>query len=403
MGTARRRRTTHREQEKETNGVGLSTVAAAKSTKPSLEHAAAKDETDAAQTAWDVIRRHPLFWALILLGFPYLLFVGWRWVVLQHPFLTGMRPAVGMNDTRQVLIIGSMSSGTSSIAQALREDVGIEVGHEDSDTLWTFVRDGTVSWFHGIRYWKHPENRSASHVVSDLCRMAWRFRNSKSNYGFGPTLFGTPEYNCSLIHPKFNQCFHHACSKALTREYGCALTTTPNNRDSCNPPFQTTLLQTREPWKIVQSLAAKYCLDSGKIAPKPPTTLWFLLNAMGLVKNEDCVQQMILYVTGFYNTILDNKPDIIFYPIESTTPCEVALMAGLGNVTATVYGPNHNIVVEMCQKNSDEAIIKTPRANVINHGRISLQDVLPYATPGLEDDIKALYQRLGYIYPKQSR
>ena len=159
MGTTRRRRTTHREQESVKNGVASLAVAATKSTIPSFENVIAENDIDVAQTAWDVIRHHPLFWASILLGFPYILFVGWRWIVLQHPFLPGMRPAVGMNDTRQLLIIGSMSSGTSSIAQALRQDVGIEVVHEDSDTLWTFVRDGTVSWFHGIRYWNHPGNR----------------------------------------------------------------------------------------------------------------------------------------------------------------------------------------------------------------------------------------------------
>jgi hypothetical protein len=359
---------------------------------PSLENDIPEDGIDVAQTAWDVIRHHPLFWALLLLGVPYLLFVMWRWVVLQHPFISGMRPAVGMNDTRQVLIIGSMSCGTSSIAQALREEVGLEVGHEDSDTLWTFVRDGTVSWFHGIRFWRHPANRSDGSVVSDLCRVAWRFRNSKSNYGFGPTLFGTPEYNCSFVHPRFNHCFHHACVKALTREYGCGLATTSKERGSCNPPFQTTLLQTREPWKIVQSL----------VAAKPPTTLWLLLNAMGLVQSEDCVQQMILYVTGYYNTILDNKPDISFYPVESTTPCEVSILAGLGNVSTTVYGPNHDVVVEVCQKESYKSSIETPRANVINKGRRSLQDVLPYTTPKLENDMRALYKRLGYLYPEQA-
>lgn len=400
MGTVKKRRNATREKETK-KGTTSASSATTESTKPSIAREFTENDIDLSETTWAVIRRHPLFWGLLLLGVPYMLYLGWRWIVLQHPFLPGMRPAVGMNDPRQVLIIGTMSSGTSSMAKGLREDVGIEVGHEDSDTLWTFVRDGTVSWFHGIRYWRHPHNKSDSHTISDLCRVAWRLRFSNSNYGFGPTLFGTPEYNCSVVHPKFKGCFHHACVTALTREYGCALASNPINGGGCHPPFQTTLLQTREPWKIVQSLVAKYCLEDDKIAAKPPKTLWLLLQAMGLVINEDCVEQMILYVTGFYNTILDHYPDIVVYPVERTTPCQVAILAGLGNISTTVYSPNHDLVRDVCQREeTDEGPIETPRKNLINRGRISLQDVLPHTTPEVVNDLKALYQRLGYQYPE---
>lgn len=177
-----------------------------------------KDEEAKDDVNWKVVvTRHPLFWAIIVLGIPYLTHLGVRWVTLQHPFWNGARPAVSMNDTRQVLIVGSMSSGTSSTADGLRNEFQLEVGHEDTDTLWKFVRDGTVSWFHGIRYHEKDDEK-----ITRLCILSYRFRSSNfglsktSNYGFGPTLFGSPDYsNCTLgfMDPNFRKCFINSCEK----------------------------------------------------------------------------------------------------------------------------------------------------------------------------------------------
>ena len=159
----------------------------------------------------------------------------------------------------------------------------LEVGHEDSDTLWKFVRDGTVSWFHGIRYWPEVQNASLrSRRLAQLCKVQWAFRNQglQENYGFGPTLFGNPQYNCSFWHPQFQSCYRHACMVALDREYSCATMTLPDQKTACHPPFQVTLLQAREPWKIVTSLTAKYCFNSESneiISNLPPTLQWLLL------------------------------------------------------------------------------------------------------------------------------
>ena len=342
MGTIRQRR-----QKKDFSSKPSDDNKKAKQQQQKSQEQSDDENNPSSATTRDVILRHPLFWLLILVGIPYFVYLGYRWIVLQHPFVSlGMRPPVGNTDIRQVLIIGSMSSGTSSIADSLRHDIGIEVDHEDSDTLWKTVRDGTVSWFHGIRYW-NIEGSDESRIINGLCRISWTF---KENYGFGPTLFGNPQYNCSFVHPQFKECFHHACVKSLTREYGCAL-----KKKSCIPPFQTTLLQTREPWKIVQSLSAKYCLkedsDDKTILEKPPTTLSLLLAAMGLIKGkENCIEQMMLYVIGYYNMILNNDPKIVFYPIETTTPCEVAALSGLDDLSTTVYEPNNYKYLQKCKQ-----------------------------------------------------
>eukprot|EP00965_Chrysotila_dentata_P155638 5142920-Pleurochrysis_carterae.AAC.2 len=36
--------------------------------------------------------------------------------------------------------------------RAVSPAVRLQVGHEVSDTVWSFSRDGTVSWLHGLRF-----------------------------------------------------------------------------------------------------------------------------------------------------------------------------------------------------------------------------------------------------------
>ena len=79
------------------------------------------------------------------------------------------RPAVHLTDPRQVLIVGTISSGTSQVANDLKNKLGLEIGHENAVASWSFVRDGTVSWFHGIRYIPRPgiDNNAENNFVDD--------------------------------------------------------------------------------------------------------------------------------------------------------------------------------------------------------------------------------------------
>lgn len=358
---------------------------------------------DSVETVWQVVRKHPLFWAIILVGLPYGFHLSYRWVVLQHPLHSGMRPAVSMSDPRQVLILGSMSSGTSSIAEELRSKF-LEVGHEDADSTWKFVRDGTVSWFHGIRYFPSADRRAKLETIVQICTISWHTTSRKeSNYGFGPTLFGNPNYECSFWHPNFQQCYLKSCHNALLREYGCAL-----EPRGCDTPFESTLLQTREPWKIISSLAAKYCFNDGLLDDTVyPLTLQRLLVAMGLVTFSDppapCAAQMMEYVVNYYNKILDNAAssasNVTVYSIEETTPCQITKLAGLDNVERTLYLPNHHRHIEVCEGNEKTKDTTRSTSNVINKGRVSIPDLLPFATPGILQNIQDLYVRLGYTYP----
>mmetsp|Transcript_18951 Transcript_18951/g.46937 ORF Transcript_18951/g.46937 Transcript_18951/m.46937 type:complete len:414 (+) Transcript_18951:67-1308(+) len=353
-------------------------------------------------TAWQIIRGHPLFWGFVLLGIPYGSYLVFRWVVLQHPFLSTMRPAVTLSDARQVLILGSMSSGTSSIVADLRGVHNLEVGHEDADTTWKFVRDGTVSWFHGIRYMPTTDHADKVVKIAKTCAVSWIItsKSISGNHGFGPTLFGNPDYECSFWHPNFKKCYLSSCHKALLREFGCAL-----EPEGCQTPYQKTLLQTREPWKIIASLSAKYCYKDGKIDDSAyPETLQSLLTSVGWVSSNDsplpCATQMMEYVVNYYNTILEASKslDITVYPIENASLCDVARMAGLDSPETTIWQDNHQRYQSICTGENVDEETETPRAksNEINKGRVSREDLEPFATPALLKQINKLHSKLGY-------
>jgi hypothetical protein len=59
--------------------------------------------------------------------------------------LLSLRPAVRLTDERQVLILGSMGSGTQQVSEALRKLLKVEISHEFSNAESYFARDGTVS------------------------------------------------------------------------------------------------------------------------------------------------------------------------------------------------------------------------------------------------------------------
>jgi hypothetical protein len=364
------------------------------------------------ESAWRVIRRHPAFLGLVFMGIPYLLHLTARYVALQHPewvsFAALLRPAVPMDSERQVLVVGSMSSGTSQVAHELNEIFpGLEVGHEESDSLWKFVRDGTVSWFHGVRFFPQDYKNSS---VPKLCGVAFSFYTSKSNYGFGPTLFGTPNYNCSHISPKFKRCWWDACVQTLSKEYGCAHTNT------CPTPFETTLLQTREPWNIANSLVAKYCWsDDGKISHNPPVSLIRFLkvlfpfseNIFEVNKDDStilsvCASQMTHYVIFFYTFLLESHEAGLMdgmFAIESSSACAVAQMAGLFDQTSTVYSPNHVIISAICQDQSRRPGLFGKNRNVISRGRMDKLELIEIVDHDLITKMKDLYVRLGYEYP----
>jgi hypothetical protein len=116
---------------------------------------------------------------LVVAG-PYALYVSYLWIRLQSGLL---RAPVRVTTPRAVLIVGTQSSGTTQMSAELGK-IGFEVAHETSDAQWDFARDGTISWFHAMRF---MPGRADLAFTTAICS---RFRRSM---GFHPAMFGPPK------------------------------------------------------------------------------------------------------------------------------------------------------------------------------------------------------------------
>eukprot|EP00814_Leptocylindrus_danicus_P020437 CAMPEP_0116009214 /NCGR_PEP_ID=MMETSP0321-20121206/3304_1 /TAXON_ID=163516 /ORGANISM="Leptocylindrus danicus var. danicus, Strain B650" /LENGTH=324 /DNA_ID=CAMNT_0003478143 /DNA_START=125 /DNA_END=1099 /DNA_ORIENTATION=- len=130
---------------------------------PTVVHVTNDTTTTKTTTTSKSATQHPSKWSAIanakdypiiaittIVMLPYALYNAYLYLHmgLYRPRL----PAIQLHDPRQVLIVGTISSGTSQVTVDLKRMLNLEIGHENSETKWSFVRDGTLSRFHGIRY-----------------------------------------------------------------------------------------------------------------------------------------------------------------------------------------------------------------------------------------------------------
>ena len=168
------------------------------------------------------------------------------WLHLQSGFL---RSPVATDSARQLLIVGTQSSGTTGTADGLQR-LGLEVSHESSDATWSFARDGTVSWLHGLRFLRRPSDVD-EHAAS-IRALCATFRPSM---GFHPAMFRVPRRGCSY-RSKWDGCWRAECIDIVAAEWGCALA---EGGARCETPFAASLLQVRHPLRTIESLAVKFC------------------------------------------------------------------------------------------------------------------------------------------------
>ena len=185
-------------------------------------------------------------------------------------------------DCRQLLIVGTQSSGTTSTTHALRFALGLEVAHENSDASFSPCRDGTVSWVHGLRLLHGAAPPAES--VRGLCSRAF------TRVGFYRDTFRWPA-EC----PEFpwrlgrwfawDACLEAACERIVRANWGCARRELRADgappRGSFPTPFARTLLQVRHPLVTIASLSAKVCDDplARPIEPEFATVVRALLPA----------------------------------------------------------------------------------------------------------------------------
>jgi hypothetical protein len=351
-----------------------------------------------------------------------------------------LRPSLEVSDARQFLIVGTMSSGTTQVAHDLASHLKLEIGHDNSETKWSFVRDGTISWFHGIRFLERPgiDNTSATvdleltlppsmtevegatqivtlegeqlfgYLVNVMCQ------ELHPNMGFHPFMFRDSQ--CSM-RQSWDSCWRQECRNLLNQEWGCALreADADDADDACTTPYRKILHQFRNPLKTVESLVTKFCIGGvdGELQPA------FEVFAKSLFAQYDfsklsCVEASGYYVYEYNQAILSAKEEGLIdasFKVEGATPCEVAKLAGFLEISGVGYQQRiRDHLMNFCgweapaDNEANQPMVSTK--NKYNQGQLSLEwdDLLGgkhgskknEGDPDLQQKLKQMARDLGY-------
>mmetsp|Transcript_13084 Transcript_13084/g.23316 ORF Transcript_13084/g.23316 Transcript_13084/m.23316 type:complete len:382 (-) Transcript_13084:52-1197(-) len=229
------------------------------------------------------------------------------------------RPAVALEEERPLLIVGTMASGTKQMVVELGR-LGIEMGHENSDTTSHFARDGTVSWTHGLRFL--PTAERSDDATRRMCRHP-RFNC------FHPTMF-RPSANCSYRFTLWSDCWRRECAALWDAEFGCHHPSPDDplsrNQTTCTSPFTKALLQVRHPLRVISSLLAK----SGETcsnAVHQIAVIRTMFPAFDWDTVASCTEFWGHYWLLYNRAMLPHVDG--WYRVEHTPPCEVARQGGL--------------------------------------------------------------------------
>ena len=367
--------------------------------------------------------KFPIIAITLFVFIPYGLYNAYFYIFLQNPTIVSqltlntvqLRPPIKVNDLRQVLIVGTISSGTKQVSYDLKNKLQLEIGHENSEASWSFVRDGTVSWFHGIRYLPRPGIdykvdhvdlkemtkdevfQSAVHLLCDKLR---------PNMGFHPFMFR--QGKCSL-RQKWNDCWKDECIDIIENEWGCQL----HNQDqsTCLTPFQKTLHQVRHPLQTIESLVAKFCIDGVNGAVQPVFVVFAtVLFPQHNFSNMSCIEAAGYYVYEYNTAMVNAKNDGIIHDqflVEDVSPCGIAKLSGIMNENEAVYKSNREKVMKLCHDDNSDANQKlVSTKNRYNTGLLALEwddllgskngSVKKNGDKDLQKRIKKLSIALGY-------
>lgn len=330
-------------------------------------------------TIGEIFKKHPLINVGKFIFIPYLLYHAWFYLQLQHPEyiskMTGgiinLRPAVYGTDTpRQVLIVATPGSGTVQMASELSSKLSLEIGHESSDAAWDFTRDGSVSWFHGIRFLTEPKDNNER--ITALAKICNSDIETHKNMGFHPAMYGPPRNKCSY-RSKWDDCWKSECYVTLLQEWGCGI------EGTCEIEFAKNIHQVRNPMKTLESLVVKYCIGgiNGLVA-EPFVTYASALFPSHDFTGDSCIEAtgtfMVMYLEAMVEARSKGHIDA-FYRIETSSACDVAQSAGLMSPDTTVYQPNHKKVSDECNKNNTKSPaqkVVEKKLNKVNKERVRL-------------------------------
>ncbi|KAL3806401.1 hypothetical protein ACHAXA_000687 [Cyclostephanos tholiformis] len=315
-------------------------------------------------TMIEVLTDHPLIRYGKFVFVPTALYYCYLYVRLRRPEyasyatfgLVNLRPAMRGYDTpRQFLVVSSPMSMTHLTSGALRDVLRLEVGHETTtDASWAFVRDGSTSWMHGIRYMNRPNNDDGE-LVRSVSRICNAERDAHIHMGnFHPRFFGPSRLNCKG--DGWDTCWRNECFLALLDEWGCGASTTVKNKNEggggCRIVFARSIHQVRNPMHVLEDLVSAHCVGGLEGVVAEP----FLLYASALFPDHDyyvdsCIEATGTFLVSYLEAMMDarQRGDIdAYYRIENSSVCDVARAAGLMSPDTTVYMPNHVRIDRIC-------------------------------------------------------
>eukprot|EP00512_Aurantiochytrium_limacinum_P013417 CAMPEP_0171568922 /NCGR_PEP_ID=MMETSP0961-20121227/2050_1 /TAXON_ID=87120 /ORGANISM="Aurantiochytrium limacinum, Strain ATCCMYA-1381" /LENGTH=407 /DNA_ID=CAMNT_0012123139 /DNA_START=15 /DNA_END=1238 /DNA_ORIENTATION=- len=331
------------------------------------------EETKNSDSIWshDFPRfiRNSVIICVVVVG-PYAIYSAYMWIMLSSGLV---RPVVRLEDPRQMLVIGTQSSGTMHTAESLN-DLGIEVAHETADSENHFARDGTVGWAQGIWFLSNKSERDSRLNIAALCtKPLLRIMHS--------TQF-EPSSECSY-RVQWDQCWKAECEDVFTRHFGCYPHCT-------HPPgFGRVMLQVRHPINTVASLVVKYCTDAKPGTLPHPLKMATLDGIMADMNWQDmrggCKEVFGWYWVEYNRRVLaafnnEVSPSFTWFRVEDTSACEVAKLAGFlspipgGN--DLTYGPTRDNARKACTgkveliSDSDSAQHAKP-AKIRSHGDVN--------------------------------
>jgi len=284
---------------------------------------------------------------------------------------------------------------TRALEHALRDvECSLQIGHETSDTIWSFARDGTISWMHGLRF---LPGEAPARSVEIMCE------RSRRNMGFHPAMFRPPHRGCSY-RTEWDFCWSDECSDLVRAEWGCAA------RRACETPYAVSMLQVRRllsgkfrgsrsptlalyhgcpcvcsvisltspftlaltlnlniatkarhPLRTAESLAVKFCEKGtgGARFGAPHEHLGAFLSALFPSREEStwrelsCEETVGWYWAEYTEAMLravDGGLIDAVYKVEDLSPCQVARLAGFteGSGSAVLHEPSIEAVVSRC-------------------------------------------------------
>lgn len=267
------------------------------------------DAADVATVLWESAR-----FPAVLIGTVLLLAV-LSAEMREHGIIVGRSAKLWTE--RPLLIVGSPGSGTGQMATSLQE-LGLNMEHETSRG-----RDGTVSWFHGMRLLAGRPN------VHLLCQRPipgtdWHPMQLEPHH--------CPA-GCSGGNGCWNECWRKTCPMVLRHQHGCYRTM--GERRRCTPAFRTTLLQVRHPLATIASCVRGFC--EGGLPNATPNALVHKIRALVPATPPDpkasCASVFATFWYHYYSQAIDAADG--WYRVEATTPCDVAKGAGLPVKCAT--------------------------------------------------------------------